>query len=155
MPRANRYFTKGQIWHVTHRCHDRAFLLRFARDRNQYRTLLREALGKYLVDLFAYCLTSNHVHLLFRSRDTDGIPSLMQEVAGEMAQSYNVRKTRTGAFWSDRYHATLVDTGVYLWRCLLYIDLNMARAGVVSCPRLRSGTGAAIGNSWGSENGIV
>ncbi len=134
MPRANRYFTTGQIWHVTHRCHDRDFLLRFVRDRNGYRTRLREALATHAVDLFGYCLTSNHVHLLFRSRDTEGVPALMQEVAGEFAQSYNRRKKRTGAFWGDRYHATLVDTGSYLWRCLLYIDLNMVRAGVVSHP---------------------
>ena len=42
MPRANRYFIPGQVYHLTHRCHDRRFF-KFARDRNAYRLKLREA----------------------------------------------------------------------------------------------------------------
>jgi putative transposase len=56
-------------------------------------------------------------------------------VAGEFARAYNRRKGRTNAFWGDNYHATLVEEGTYLWRCLCYIELNMVRAGVVSHPR--------------------
>jgi hypothetical protein len=33
MPRANRHFLPGQLWHITHRCHEKSFLLRFPRDR--------------------------------------------------------------------------------------------------------------------------
>ena len=36
MPRANRYFLPDHIWHITHRCHQRKFLLKFARDRRRY-----------------------------------------------------------------------------------------------------------------------
>jgi hypothetical protein len=36
MPRANRHFLPGQLWHLTHRCHEKAFLLKFARDRRRY-----------------------------------------------------------------------------------------------------------------------
>ena len=32
MPRANRHFVPGQLWHITHRCHEKSFLLRFPRD---------------------------------------------------------------------------------------------------------------------------
>jgi len=58
----------------------------------------------------------------------------MQLIAGCIAQEYNKRKNRKGAFWEDRYHATAIDTGDYLARCMVYIDLNMVRAGVVSDP---------------------
>ena len=37
VPRANRYFVPGKFYHLTHRCHDRQFLFKFGRDRNQYR----------------------------------------------------------------------------------------------------------------------
>ena len=60
MPRKNRYFTAGGLWHVTHRCHNRDFLLRFSRDRDAYRSLLRERMRSSGVDLYAYCVTSNH-----------------------------------------------------------------------------------------------
>jgi hypothetical protein len=36
MPRANRHFVPGHIWHITHRCHQRKFLLKFAHDRRRY-----------------------------------------------------------------------------------------------------------------------
>jgi putative transposase len=44
------------------------------------------------------------------------------------------RRKRTGAFWSDRYHATAIDRHGYLWKCMLYINLNMVRTGVVEHP---------------------
>jgi hypothetical protein len=55
-------------------------------------------------------------------------------IAGRTAQEYNQRKSRKGAFWEDRYFATAVCADHHLARCLVYIDLNMVRAGVVSHP---------------------
>jgi putative transposase len=59
----------------------------------------------------------------------------MQLVAGRTAQEYNKRKKRNGGFWEDRYHATAVQSDQHLVRCLVYIDLNMVRAGVAQHPR--------------------
>jgi len=50
------------------------------------------------------------------------------------AQEYNRRKNRNGAFGEDRYHATAVDSDTHLVRCMVYIDLNRVRAGVVKHP---------------------
>jgi putative transposase len=58
----------------------------------------------------------------------------MQLIAGRTGQEYNQRKRRQGAFWEDRYHATAIKTDEHLHRCLVYIDLNMVRAGVVDHP---------------------
>jgi putative transposase len=58
----------------------------------------------------------------------------MQLVAGRTGQEYNQRKNRKGAFWEDRYHATVIESGEPLRRCLVYIDLNMVRAGVMKHP---------------------
>ncbi len=58
----------------------------------------------------------------------------MQLVAGRVAQEFNQRKKRKGAFWEDRYHATAVAADDHFARCLTYIDLNMIRAGVVDEP---------------------
>lgn len=69
-----------------------------------------------------------------RDRGEGEIARAMQLIAGRTAQEFNQRKARKGAFWEDRYHATAVDSGEYLARCMAYIDLNMARAGVVQHP---------------------
>lgn len=134
MPRANRYRLPGKIWHITHRCHRQDFLLKFARDRRCWRAWLFEARQRFDLCVLDYMVTSNHIHLLLLDRGQDEIPRGMQLIAGRTAQAYNQRKGRRGAYWEDRYHATAVETGNHLARCLVYIDLNMVRAGVISHP---------------------
>ena len=64
VPRGNQLRGEGGVFHVTQRCHNRSFLLKFARDRDAYRAKLRQRLQHFEVSLLDYCLTSNHVHLL-------------------------------------------------------------------------------------------
>ena len=134
MPRANRTYCAGHIWHITHRCHQRQFLLRFARDRRAWRDWLFRACRRYGLCVLNYIATSNHVHLLILDRGKNEIPAAMQLVAGRTGQDYNRRKNRRGAFWEDRYHSTAVQADGHLHRCIVYIDLNMVRAGRVSNP---------------------
>ncbi len=64
MPRASRYFLPGHVWHITHRCHKKEFLLKFARDRRAWVRWLFEAKKRYGLCILNYVATSNHVHLL-------------------------------------------------------------------------------------------
>src|SRR5918994_2085783 len=132
MPRANRYFLPGYVWHITHRCHQKRFLLKFARDRRRYLYWLFEAKTRYGLCVLDYMVTSNHVHLMVKDTGGDVISQSMQLITGRTAQEYNERKNRHGAFWEDRYHASAIEADEHLHRCLVYIDLNMVRAGVVS-----------------------
>lgn len=134
MPRANRYFLEGHVWHITHRCHRREFLLKFAKDRKRWLYWLFGARKRFGLCVLNYMVTSNHIHLLVQDCGEGEIARSMQLIAGRTAQEYNQRKRRLGAYWQDRYHATAVDTEGYLARCMVYIDLNMVRAGVVSHP---------------------
>ncbi|MCL5097334.1 MAG: transposase [Candidatus Omnitrophica bacterium] len=138
MARANRLRgggREGGVFHITHRCHNREFLLKFARDRNVYREKLREHLKKFRVWLLDYCITSNHGHILIDAEDRLEVSRFMQEVASEFAREYNRRKGRENAFWGDNFHATLVECGRHQWECHCYIALNMIRCGVVKHPR--------------------
>jgi hypothetical protein len=81
-----------------------------------------------------YIVTSNHIHLLVVDTKEGVIAKSLQLIAGRTAQEFNQRKSRKGAFWEDRYHATAVETNEHLAKCLVYIDLNMVRAGVVKHP---------------------
>lgn len=134
MPRANRYLLPGYTYHLTHRCHNGSFLFRFAKDRTEYCRRLRVSVRDFGVSLLAYCITSNHTHLLVTARDPAQVSSLMQKLEGEFAEHYNIRKRRKSAFWGGRYHSTMIAGGEHLWNCMRYIDLNMVRAGVVSHP---------------------
>jgi REP element-mobilizing transposase RayT len=134
MARANRHHIRGQVWHITHRCHKKEFLLKFARDRRRWLSWLFEAKKRFGLKILSYVVTSNHVHLLVVDSGPNVIPQSLQLIAGRTAQEFNQRKKRKGAFWEDRYHATTIERNDHLLHCLVYIDLNMVRAGVVTHP---------------------
>ena len=109
MPRANRHFLPGHVWHITHRCHQKEFLLKFARDRRRYLHWIFEAKKRFGLSVLNYMITSNHVHLLIKDTGPNVIADSMQLIASRTAQEYNQRKDRQGAFWEDRYHATAIE----------------------------------------------
>jgi putative transposase len=135
MPRANRYFVPGYACHLTHRCHSREFLLRFATGRDRYRMLLREGMLEFGIALVDFCITSNHVHLLAFADEDERISAFMRKVQGQFGQAYNRHNERSGAFWDDRYHSTLIEPGRHLEECLVYVALNMVRCRVVGHPQ--------------------
>ncbi len=135
MPRASRYYLPGYVWHITHRCHKGEFLLKFSRNRRRLLQWLFEAKKRFGISILNYTVTSNHIHLVLKDcKKRNMIPATIQLVAGRTGQEYNKRKNRKGAFWEDRYHATAVEADFHLMQCMIYIDLNMVRAGVVSHP---------------------
>jgi putative transposase len=136
MPRANRYYIPGLIWHITDRCHKEEYLLKFSKDRKRWLYWLYQAKKKYGLCILNYAVTSNHIHLLvFDKGKVSAIPNSVHLAAGRTAQEYNERKGRKGAFWGDRYNATAVESDAHFFRCMIYIDLNMVRAGVVCHPK--------------------
>ena len=94
MPRASRHFLPGQLWHITHRCHEKSLLLKFARDRHAYLRWLLEAKKRFGLCLFNYVVTSNHIHLLVKDTGEEVVAQSMQLVAGRTAQEYNQEALR-------------------------------------------------------------
>ena len=83
MPRANRHYIPGYVWHITHRCHKKEFLLKFALDRRRWIKWLYEAKKRYGLSTLNYMVTSNHIHLMVSdSGDRDTIPKSIQLIAG-------------------------------------------------------------------------
>ena len=96
--RANRHFLPGHVWHITHRCHQKEFLLKFARDRRRYLHWIFEAKKRFGLSVLNYMITSNHVHLLIKDTGPNVIADSMQLIAGRTGQEYNQRKGRHSAF---------------------------------------------------------
>ena len=144
MARAKRHYIPGYIWHtpvksalhltghITHRCYKREFLLKFSKDRRRWLQWLYEAKRRYALTILNYMVTSNHIHLLVvDDGNRDVIPRSIKLVAGRTGQEYNQRKGRRGAFWEDRYHATAVEGGDHLFRCLVYIDIHPEKGSTI------------------------
>jgi putative transposase len=140
MARANRHYIPGLVWHITQRCHKREFLLKCSKDKRAWLHWMLAAKRLYGLCVLNFIITSNHIHLLIsdqgnaRNNGDSHISRSLQLAEARVAQDYNRRKDRSGAFWEDRYHATAVETGEHFVNCLTYIDLNMVRADVVNHP---------------------
>ena len=72
MPRAHRHFLSDHVWHITHRCHQQTFLLKFTRDRRHYLRLLFEAKKRFGLCVLNYMVTFNHVHPLVKGAEAIG-----------------------------------------------------------------------------------
>ena len=91
MARANRHFIPGHVWHLTHRCHKREFLLKFTLDRARWMELLFEAKKRYQLSILNFIATSNHIHLIVSANScSKSIPRAMQLIAGRTGQEYTV-----------------------------------------------------------------
>lgn len=135
MPRANRYYQEGYAYHITHRCNHKEFLLAYKKDKQCYRYWLFQAVKRYGLSVLNYTITNNHIHLLVLDTGDEVIQNSMCYIASRVSFLYNHRKKiDNGAFWQGRYYATAVQDGEYLLSCMLYIDLNMVRCGVVKHP---------------------
>ena len=78
MARAHRHFLPGHIWHITHRCHKKGGLLKFAKDRINWIHWLFEAKNRYCLCILNFIATSNHIHLLVKDTKEGVIPKSMQ-----------------------------------------------------------------------------
>ena len=86
----HRHYIPGCVWHITHRCHKREFLLKFSRDQRRYLQWLYQARKRFSLSLVNFIVTSNHVHLLVADGgDRDVIPHSMQLVASRTGQEFN------------------------------------------------------------------
>lgn len=134
MPNASRYLQAGYTYHLTHRCHDRRFLLRTIRERNDYRKWLREGASRYKVPIYNYCITSNHTHVIAHVEDPDAVSAMMQLASATVARHWNRLKAHEGSFWEHPFKCTIIQGGPHLLNALRYVSMNMVRAGVVDRP---------------------
>lgn len=132
MPRGARVVLPGVALHVVQRGHDRQNCFRHDTDYLVYLTNLRELSGQKQCALHAYCLMTNHVHLLLTPSNMQACALLMRNLGQRYVQYFNRRYHRRGTLWEGRYYSCLVDSGAYVIACHRYIERNPVRAGMVA-----------------------
>jgi putative transposase len=144
MPRLARLIVPGVALHVVQRGHDRQACFREDTDHLVYLALLRDCLAKSRCALHAYCLMTNHVHLLLTPPNASACALLMRSLGQCYVQYFNRRYQRSGTLWEGRFRSCLVDSARYVLACYRYIELNPVRAGMVD---------SAAGYRWSSHLG--
>ncbi len=124
----------GVPQHVIQRGNNRQVCFGSEDDMRVYLHWLKEYAGKCKVDVHAWVLMSNHVHLLCTPRAQDAVSRMMQAIGRMYVRYFNYTYQRTGTLWEGRYKSCLVDSESYLLHLYRYIELNPVRAGMVNQP---------------------
>ncbi|HXE21904.1 MAG TPA: transposase [Rhodoferax sp.] len=132
MARLPRLTVPGYPHHVIQRGNNRQAIFASAADYQMLLELLHDNARKFGVALHAYVLMTNHFHLLVTPESPDSLPQMMQAVGRRYVRYFNDAQGRSGTLWEGRYRSTLIQTERYLLACMVYIDLNPVRAGLVA-----------------------
>ena len=131
MARLPRLTLADQPHHVLQRGNNRQPIFVDDIDRERMLALLAENVPRWGIALHAYVLMDNHFHLLATPSAADGLPKFMQAVGRSYVRWFNDRHARTGTLWEGRYRSTVVQAERWLLPCMVSIDLNPVRAGLV------------------------
>ena len=132
--RLPRFVIPGQPQHVIVRGNNREPIFYQEADYYFYLEKLKAAALQHELDIHAYVLMTNHVHLLVTPQQDRSISKAMQMIGRYYVQYFNHVHDRTGTLWEGRYKATLIDSERYLLTCMRYIELNPVRADMVDHP---------------------
>ena len=122
--------------HIVQRGHNRNVVFVADEDYQFYLDNLREFKEKLDIKLYAWCLMTNHVHLILEPGDkASTVSELMKRLAGRQSAYVNKLERRTGSLWEGRFKASAIQRDQYLLACVRYVELNPVRAGMVAGPR--------------------
>lgn len=135
MPRTARVVLPNLPHHIIQRGHNRQAVFAHVDDYHFYLDTLKEWKSKLDCRIYAYCLMTNHVHLVIEpGSKTENLGMLMKHVAGRYTRYINKKESRTGTVWEGRYKSSPIDKNNYLPACCRYIEMNPVRAGIAPTP---------------------
>ena len=131
MSRVARVVVPGFPHHVTQRGNRRADVFETDGDREAYLRYLRAYSGKRGLTVWAYCLMTNHVHLVAVPEREASLGETLRDAHTVYAMHFNGRTKLSGHVWQGRFYSCTLDDA-HLWAAVRYAELNPVRAGMVA-----------------------
>lgn len=132
MARLPRLTLAGYPHHIILRGNNRQAIFIDTADFQRMLALLQTHAQEQGVQVHAFVLMSNHLHLLLTPLEDKSLPQMMQALGRAYVLYFNKRHSRSGTLWEGRYRSALIQTERYFLACMAYIDLNPVRAGMVA-----------------------
>jgi len=165
MPRIARVCAIDYPHHITQRGNNRESVFFDNEDREFYLKALSRYSQLWEFDIWAYCLMTNHVHILSVPRRKESLARGIGSTNLVYTQYMNRKHKRSGRLWQNRFFSTIVDDEPYLWAVVRYIERNPVRVGLVqraedykwsSCKAHVSGFKDSIltGEGWLEEDNV-
>uniref|UniRef100_A0A7C4RR61 Transposase n=1 Tax=Desulfatirhabdium butyrativorans TaxID=340467 RepID=A0A7C4RR61_9BACT len=131
MPRVARAIAVGYPHHITQRGNYRQAVFVEEDDYLRYVEILSVFAPKYGLDIWAYCLMPNHVHIVGVPGSQDTLAKTFNTVHMLYAQYFNKKRNVTGHLWQGRFYSCVLDPH-HLYAAVRYVELNPVRSGIVS-----------------------
>lgn len=131
MARPIRSIAVGYPHHVTQRGNDRRDVFAEEEDHSRYQDWLARYARRYGLDIWAYCLMPNHVHIVAVPRRADALSRTFQLVNMQYAQYFNEKTGSTGHLWQGRYFSCVLDEP-HTQAAVRYVETNPVRAGLAA-----------------------
>jgi putative transposase len=153
MSRPLRIEYPGAYYHVTSRGNEQKDVYKSQRDREKFLEYLASASERYGAVIHAYCLMSNHFHLLLETPEGN-LSRIMRHINGAYTIYFNIKRKRAGHLFQGRFKAILIEADEYLTELSRYLHLNPVRVGIVEKPEqyqwssYRSYTGYSKPPEW-------
>ncbi|MBI5873335.1 MAG: transposase [Candidatus Omnitrophica bacterium] len=129
--RLARLIARNMPHHVVQRGNRRQKVFFEKSDREFYLQLLEEKVKKYYVQVWAYCLMDNHVHLMVIPGEEKSLALAIGETHKEYTRMINFRQKWRGYLWEGRFKSFIVDER-YLYAAIRYVERNPVRARIVN-----------------------
>lgn len=135
MPRQARFILPSYPHHIIQRGHNRQDVFAGSDDFLYYLETLETWKAKLGCKVYAYCLMTNHVHMVIDPGDTpEHLGLLMKRLAGRQTRHINTMQKRSGSLWEGRYKSSPMQIDTYLQACCRYVEMNPVRAEIVDDP---------------------
>jgi len=134
MPRISRAIAVGYPHHITQRGNYRQTVFSEADDYACYLDLLSHYSRRHELDIWAYCLMPNHVHIVGVPHADDSLSSVFRTVHMLYSQYFNRKAGAVGHLWQGRYYSCALAER-HLYAAVRYVELNPVRAGLVTSAR--------------------
>lgn len=154
MPRLARAIAIGCPHHITQRGNNRQAVFFVDDDRRVYLELLREQAGQYGLEVLAYCLMGNHVHLVATPHAPESLAKAVGRTHFRYTQYVNRLHGRSGHLWQGRFYSCALD-GRHLWLALKYVELNPVGARLCRRAWRYAWSSAAAHTDEGAESGLL
>lgn len=135
MARLPRYSITNQPQHIILQGGDGQIIFQQEQDYQYFHDCLEAAAYNYSLQVHAYVLMPDHVHVLATPGNKDSVSRVVQSIGRNYVQYFNECYDGIGTLWEGRYRATVVDPRHYLLTCSRYIELNPVRNQLVDKPQ--------------------
>lgn len=152
MPRQPRIISSVGIYHTILRSVNQKLIFEEEFDYQKFLFILNDSRTTYGVDILAYCIMDNHIHMLIKTPE-ESLSNFFHNLETRFAIWYNRKYQRSGHLFQNRFHSIPVESRISFLNTLVYIHNNPIKAGI--CRHASEYRWSSYNAFYGARNPIL